>query len=87
MITAVFIDSFHHLGIQLEIGQNGIVQQAQSNYINAPDPICYKSNEHLDKFLGMNLGQMSKKEIAVLIGGAEGCNHLVDLIYEFKKVL
>ncbi len=86
-VTASFMDSFHHLGIQLEINQNGLVLSAHGNFINAPDPICYKNQEHLGKFIGMNLGQMSKKEIAVLAGGAEGCNHMVDLIYEIKKSL
>jgi len=86
-ITASFMDSFHHLGIHLEIDQNGSVLSAHGNFINAPDPICYKNHEHLDKLIGMNPGQMSKKEIAVLAGGAEGCNHLVDLIYEIKKSL
>jgi hypothetical protein len=87
IVTAVFMDSFHHLGIGLEMDQNGAVLSAQSNFISAPDPICYKNREHLAKFIGMNLGQMSKKEIAALAGGAEGCSHLVDLLYEIKKTL
>jgi hypothetical protein len=86
-ITSSFMDSFHHLGVGMEIDQNGMVLSAHGNFINAPDPICYKNNEHLDAFVGKQLGQMSKKEIAALAGGAEGCNHLVDLIYEVKKVL
>lgn len=87
LITAVFMDSFHHLGIQMEIDQNGLVQRVQGNFFNAPDPICYKNKEHLEKLAGLNLGKMNKKEIAALAGGAEGCNHLVDLIYEIKKAL
>lgn len=86
-ITASFMDSFHHLGIQLEIDDSGMVLSAHGNFINAPDPICYKNHEHLEKFTGMNLGRMSKKEIAALAGGVEGCNHLVDLLYEIKKSL
>lgn len=86
-INASFMDSFHHLGVQMEIDQGGHVKQANGNFVTAPDPICYRNNEHIEKLIGKNLAQMSKKEIAVLAGGAEGCNHLVDLIYEIKKHL
>lgn len=87
ILTASFIDSFHHLGISMKLNGKGIVQKASVDYISAPDKICYANTEHLPKFIGTKLAGMTKKEIAVLTGGAEGCTHLVDLIYEIKKAL
>lgn len=86
-ISAVFMDSFHHLGIFMELDQDGLVQKASANFINAPDKICYQNSAHLARFTGTKLAALTKKEIAALAGGAEGCNHLVDLIYEIVKVL
>lgn len=87
IVTASFIDSFHHLGILMELNEEGIVQKASGDYISAPDKICYVNTEHLPSFIGTKLTDMSKKEIAALAGGAEGCNHLVDLIYEAAKAM
>lgn len=86
-INASFMDSFHHLGVQMEIDEDGAVGLANGNFVTAPDPICYRNNENLERLVGKNLSQMSKKEIAALAGGAEGCNHLVDLIYEISKLI
>lgn len=87
IITASFIDSFHHISIIMELNKDGIIQNASGDFISAPDKICYKNTEHLSKFTGNKLSAMNKKEIAALAGGAEGCNHLVDLIYEVVKAI
>jgi len=87
LVSASFMDSFHHLGVSLEIDPQGVVLSAQGNFINAPDPICFQNDAHLFKLPGLNLREMNKKEIAALTGGPEGCNHLVDLLYEIKKAL
>lgn len=87
IVTASFIDSFHHLSILMELNQAGVIRKASGDYISAPDKICSDNTEHLPSFIGTRLADMSKKEIAVLAGGAEGCNHLVDLIYEVVKAM
>lgn len=86
-ITACFMDSFHHLSILIVVNKDGVIQKAQADFITAPDKICFQNSEHLAKFIGIKLSTLTKKDIAVLAGGAEGCNHLVDLIYEVVKVM
>lgn len=87
IVNAVFHDSFHHIGVQLELDQQGTVLDAQANFHHAPDPICFLNHEHLPKMVGSILGKMGKKDIAARVGGSEGCSHLVDLLYEVKKSL
>jgi len=87
IITSTFLDSFHHLSIAMELNEEGVVQKANGDYLSAPDKICHANTEHLPRFIGQKLAAMTKKEIAALAGGAEGCNHLVDLIYEAAQAM
>lgn len=81
-VTAVFIDSFHELGIEFLVDGHGLIQSARGDYTSAPSRICWRNTGHLEKFTGCSLTAFSKKDIALRAGGSEGCNHLVDIIYE-----
>ncbi|MGE5380810.1 MAG: DUF2889 domain-containing protein [Methylocystaceae bacterium] len=85
LIQANFIDSFHELGLKLRLDHDSLVIEAQGNFVRAPQEICYENSGHLKGFIGLNLAAMSKRDIAALAGGSEGCNHLVDLLYEAAK--
>lgn len=88
---AVFLDSFHELSVSFTVNGEGIVQEQSADYVSAPDAICHENTRHMSLFAGKNLPELSKKEIAGLAGGGEGCSHLVDLIHEasgaLKKVI
>lgn len=79
-IDGVFIDSFHELNVRLMVDNSGVANQATADYRRAPDKICWNNSRHLEKMVGRCLPQLNKKDIAVLAGGPEGCNHLVDLL-------
>lgn len=87
IITASLIDTYHNLHLEMRLDENGLVQIASGDFIAAPDKICYENTDHLPQFIGQNLPAMSKKDIAALVGGAEGCTHLLDMIYDAARAM
>lgn len=87
IITASFIDSFHHVHLEIRLDQFGQVQTASGNFINAPHKNCHENTEHLSKIIGLNLPALSKREIAALVGGPDGCTHLLELIGDAASAL
>lgn len=84
-LNASFIDSFHELGVRLKMDGDGIVLLSEATYNRAPDRICWHNTHHLQKLLGLCLPNLSKKDLASLAGGAEGCNHLVDILHDASR--
>lgn len=87
VIICSFIDTFHHLHLEMQIDQDGQIQVACGNYLNAPHNNCHENAEHLQKLIGHNLPAMSKKEIANIVGGPDGCTHLLELIGDACKAI
>lgn len=86
-LNASFIDSFHELGVRLGMDADGIVLLSEASYNRAPDKICWDNTRHLGNLLGLRLSDLSKKELAARAGGAEGCNHLVDILCDASQAM
>ncbi|MEQ8174200.1 MAG: DUF2889 domain-containing protein [Syntrophomonadaceae bacterium] len=86
-LNASFIDSFHELGVRLGMDTDGIILLSEASYNRAPDKICWYNTRHLKKLLGLRLLDLSKKDLASLAGGAQGCNHLVDILYDACRAM
>ncbi|MGE5370465.1 MAG: DUF2889 domain-containing protein [Solirubrobacterales bacterium] len=86
-VSAVFMDSFHELGVRIELDRNGAIAGITGDYVSAPDKICWRNLDHLPRFAGVRLMDLGKKEIAGIAGGAHGCHHLVDLIHEAARAV
>lgn len=84
-LYASFIDSFHELGVRLKLDKEGVVCLSEGSYNRAPDKICWNNTRHLEKLLGLRLPDLSKKDLAVLAGGCEGCHHLVDILHNASR--
>lgn len=86
-LNASFIDSFHELSVRLGLNNNGIVILSEASYNRAPDKICWDNTRHLENLLGLRLSDLGKKDLASLAGGAKGCNHLVDILYDSSRAM
>ena len=82
-----FSDSFHELGVNLTLDEEGIVTAARGNFLRAPDRVCFENAGHLDYLSGKQIAVMNKKVVAEGIGGPQGCNHLVDLVYDLGRAV
>lgn len=75
-------DSFHEMGVFIDVDQEGRITGCAGNFLRAPDPVCFENGPLLGKLNGMVLAGCGKKQIAEVIGGPQGCDHLVDLVSE-----
>jgi len=88
MATGGFSDSFHELSVCLSIaGIGGVITACTGNFLRAPDPVCFENVDHLASLIGKDIANLSKKELAKDTGGPQGCNHLVDIIYDTGKAV
>jgi hypothetical protein len=79
LATGTFSDSFHELNVQLSFDRDRVTS-CKAAFLRAPGPVCAESSGLLGPFTGKSIGELSKKEVAKIIGGPNGCIHLVDII-------
>ena len=86
-VTGGFCDSVHELSAYLELDRAGVITNSVGNYLRAPDPVCNENKQHFATLIGKEPAKLTKKEIGALLGGSQGCNHLVDLVYEMGETI
>lgn len=82
-----FSDSFHELGVHVSFTGEGVITSSTGNFLRAPDQVCFENSAHLSLLVGKSIAGIGKKEVAVEVGGPQGCSHLVDLIYDVGKAV
>lgn len=81
-------DSFHEAGINITLDKNtGAVLTADCRLLRAPDAVCFESGCFSQKLEGAKPGSLSKKDVANLLGGGQGCVHIIDLCHDVFTVL
>ena len=85
--TSLFSDSHHQLNLHIITNSEGIVTSAEGEYDRGPRELCFENKRHFKKLIGKNIFKMNKKDIASLVGGSEGCDHLVSLVYNTALAL
>lgn len=83
----VFSDSFHEMNVRLKLGEDGTVMECDGKFLRAPDRVCFESAVLLGRLPGLASTGLRKKQIAGMIGGPVGCDHLVDLVNDLARVL
>jgi len=85
-VAGNFIDSFHELAVRLAIAA-GTVTAAAGNFLRAPDPVCPETAAALAALPGTPLAALGRQDVIRLVGGAQGCVHLADLINHMLTVV
>ena len=83
--TGSFSDSFHELGLTVLLQRDGLITGVSGNFIRVPDPVCAESEKHLASLTGKLVTGLGKKDIRAMVGGAEGCMHLLDIANDVRK--
>jgi hypothetical protein len=85
--TVSFSDSFHELNVNVINNDEGIVIDCTGNYLRAPDFICFECSDLLNKLKGINIAKLNNDDIRKMVGCSDGCNHLVDVVFELSKAI
>lgn len=81
-------DTFHQVSTVLQVANTDQrVKAAWGELLKAPDPVCREASSFVQVLVGINFAQISKKELAHLLGAQKGCVHLIDTIYDSAETL
>lgn len=86
-VSGSFSDSVHELGLFAELNGEGVIVSCEGAFLRASGPVCLENKEHLHKLTGKKIADMGKKEIGGLVGGPQGCDHLVELVHGLSRTL
>ncbi|MEW6424611.1 MAG: DUF2889 domain-containing protein [Bacillota bacterium] len=89
VLTGTFHDSFHELSLVLKLNGGGsVIAGARAQMLRGPDDVCKEGMTEAVHLIGKPLAPApGKKEIAALLGGQNGCVHLIDLAYNLGQTL
>lgn len=79
-VTGIFKDSFHEMSAVLNF--NGLMAECGGDIVRVPDAVCKEAAVYLPLLAGTDPITVTKKELALLLGGGQGCVHLQDLVYD-----
>lgn len=86
--VASLSDSFHEVGINITLDKyTGAVLTADCRLLRAPDAVCFESGGYSQKLVGVTPASLSKRDAAALLGGGQGCVHIIDLCHDVFTVL
>jgi len=88
LLLAHLNDSFHSVCVELEVEkETHTVKKAQGELLRTPDSVCREVAELMSSLRGKKVKGLNKKEIASLLGGGNGCIHLIDLVSDALETL
>lgn len=64
-----------------------MVQEADGVLLRAPDIVCREAAPLLENLHSINLREISKKELAGVLGKGQGCVHVIDLVSDCAQLL
>lgn len=79
-----FRDNFHEINIDLSLSQ-GTIGRVETTFTRARGPACYEMEALSEVLCGERIATLDKKRIGELLGGREGCSHLVDLLSDMAR--
>ncbi|MDR3590577.1 MAG: DUF2889 domain-containing protein [Negativicutes bacterium] len=84
--SASFIDSYHELSLFMTSAA-GVITGCSAELVRVPHTVCRETLARLAALRGQAVDDINGKAAAESVGGALGCNHLVDLVYHTAKTL
>lgn len=89
-VRNVILDPLHHIKVELELDAsdplNISILRAEGVMERVPYPICRQPLEQMGRLVGLRVEKGLRDRVVELIGGSEGCVHLVDLVMDGIKL-
>ncbi|TEB17964.1 hypothetical protein Psfp_00087 [Pelotomaculum sp. FP] len=87
IVHSGFSDSYHELGLLSRLDLAGRVEECSGSFLRAPDQVCFECALLPGRLKGLVLTECAKKQLSEIVGGPQGCEHLVDLAEELRKAV
>lgn len=83
LVVARLLDTIHLISLDLEVNPNTrVIVDARCEMPNSPYKICPNVCDKAKELIGVAIQKGIMKEIAIRIGGSDGCIHLRELASE-----
>ncbi len=83
----ILSDTFHEINISMDLRRDGLVTGCTGSFLRSPDPVCIENISLLEQFQGSIFPGRRRKEIAKIIGGPQGCDHMVSLLSDMEETI
>ncbi len=85
-VTGSLIDSYHEMNAEFSFSkENKIIEKCFIQMPRVPGPVCSEISESAKNLIGIRLDSVVKKNITEILGGSEGCFHLVNIVYDMIR--
>lgn len=73
-------DPIHNMVLRLTVDEDLVVREAEATMMDTPYEICPQVAPNFARLVGLKIGKGWRKRVRELLGGIEGCTHLVELL-------
>ncbi len=70
----------HNMGLRLTLDHNFTVHAVATTMDDQPHQICHHVLDNFQRLIGLRIGPGWNRKVKELLGGIEGCTHLVELL-------
>lgn len=70
----------HNMGLRLTIDHTFTVREVATTMDDQPHQVCNEILDNFQKLIGLSIGPGWNRKVKELLGGIEGCTHLVELL-------
>ncbi len=70
----------HNMGLRLTLDHNFTVHAVATTMDDQPHQICHHVLDNFQRLIGLRIGPGWNRKVKELLGGVEGCTHLVELL-------
>jgi len=81
-VTGTYSDTFHEFSVELDTEINLVITWAAAELLRLPHAGCSGTNVYLQQLAGYNARNPVKKQLVQVLGGGDGCVHLIDTVYD-----
>ncbi len=79
-IIVHFKDYFHEIKTTVTVNSNTmVILAAEAEIISVPWDLCHEIGSKMEGIVGLKIQKGIKEQVRRILGGAQGCVHLVDL--------
>lgn len=70
----------HQMHLRLTTDLQFVIHDVHAQTLDAPTPSCPQITEAYKRLIGLKVGPGFKKQVALRVGGTQGCTHLTELL-------
>ncbi len=74
-------EPIHNMSIRMTLDDSLTIQEIEAVTDDSPYRVCPAVTPNFQRMVGVQIGRGWRQSVAARLGGAEGCTHLVELLY------